>query len=204
MPYACSFYVHHMVAHEYALITWPSYCNTHMLLSLTVLFLIFTEFDHLTLSSSRWLERVVLARYVCVTAINIRLWYCLLAVFSWFFAFSQVLLARQKDDNKVYAVKVLQKVAIMKRNEVKHIMAERNVLLKNVTHPFLVGLHYSFQTADKLYFVLDYVNGGEVSLESSEHQINILCNISSFPCWSSSPISRIAIKPSPIIFNEWL
>lgn len=41
-------------------------------------------------------------------------------------------------------------------------MSERNVLLKNVKHPFLVGLHYSFQTADKLYFVLDYINGGEV------------------------------------------
>lgn len=46
----------------------------------------------------------------------------------------------------------------------KHIMSERNVLLKNVKHPFLVGLHYSFQTADKLYFVLDYINGGEVRL----------------------------------------
>lgn len=77
----------------------------------------------------------------------------------------QVLLAKQKSDSKVFAVKVLQKAAIMKRNEVKHIMAERNVLLKNVSHPFLVGLHYSFQTADKLYFVLDYVNGGEVGSE---------------------------------------
>jgi len=42
-------------------------------------------------------------------------------------------------------------------------MAERNVLICNVHHPFLIGLHYSFQTADKLYFVVDYVNGGEVS-----------------------------------------
>lgn len=42
-------------------------------------------------------------------------------------------------------------------------MAERSVLMKNIKHPFLVGLHYSFQTTDKLYFVLDYVNGGEVS-----------------------------------------
>ena len=75
----------------------------------------------------------------------------------------QVLLARNKNEGGVYAVKVLQKQAIMKRNEVKHIMAERNVLLKNVVHPFLVGLHYSFQTPDKLYFVLDYVNGGEVA-----------------------------------------
>lgn len=43
-------------------------------------------------------------------------------------------------------------------------MAERNVLLKNVKHPFLVGLHYSFQTTEKLYFVLDFVNGGEVGI----------------------------------------
>jgi len=41
-------------------------------------------------------------------------------------------------------------------------MSERNVLLGNVAHPFLVGLHYSFQTPTKLYFVLDYVNGGEL------------------------------------------
>lgn len=47
-------------------------------------------------------------------------------------------------------------------------MSERNVLLKNVKHPFLVGLHFSFQTADKLYFVLDYINGGEVSKEHTE------------------------------------
>lgn len=46
-------------------------------------------------------------------------------------------------------------------------MSERNVLLKNVKHPFLVGLHFSFQTADKLYFVLDYINGGEVSCGES-------------------------------------
>lgn len=75
-----------------------------------------------------------------------------------------MLLARNKNEGNIYAIKVLQKQAIMKRNEVKHIMSERNVLLKNVKHPFLVGLHYSFQTADKLYFVLDYVNGGEVSI----------------------------------------
>ena len=73
-------------------------------------------------------------------------------------------MAKQKSDSRVFAVKVLQKKAIMKRNEVKHIMSERNVLLKNVKHPFLVGLHYSFQTTDKLYFVLDYVNGGEVGI----------------------------------------
>uniref|UniRef100_A0A4W3J8J2 Serine/threonine-protein kinase Sgk1 n=1 Tax=Callorhinchus milii TaxID=7868 RepID=A0A4W3J8J2_CALMI len=75
---------------------------------------------------------------------------------------TQVLLAKRKHDDEFYAVKVLQKKAILKKKEEKHIMSERNVLLKNVKHPFLVGLHYSFQTADKLYFVLDYINGGEL------------------------------------------
>ncbi|KAI1288393.1 Serine/threonine-protein kinase Sgk3 [Halotydeus destructor] len=76
-------------------------------------------------------------------------------------SFGKVLLARHKE-GKVYAVKVLQKKMILKRNEKSHIMCERNVLLKNLNHPFLVGLHYSFQSRDKLYFVLDYVNGGEM------------------------------------------
>ncbi|XP_072912430.1 serine/threonine-protein kinase Sgk1 isoform X3 [Hemitrygon akajei] len=77
-------------------------------------------------------------------------------------SFGKVLLAKHKYDDQFYAVKVLQKKAILKKKEEKHIMSERNVLLKNVQHPFLVGLHYSFQTADKLYFVLDYINGGEL------------------------------------------
>lgn len=58
----------------------------------------------------------------------------------------------------------------------KHIMAERNVLLKNVKHPFLVGLHYSFQTTEKLYFVLDFVNGGEVCG-------GIVCILVCLFCW---------------------
>ncbi|EDQ89836.1 uncharacterized protein MONBRDRAFT_32206 [Monosiga brevicollis MX1] len=77
-------------------------------------------------------------------------------------SFGKVLLGKHKKDNKLYAVKVLSKDAIVKQNEAKHVMSERNVLLGNVHHPFLVGLHFSFQTRSKLFFILDYVNGGEV------------------------------------------
>ncbi|KAM6164844.1 serine/threonine-protein kinase Sgk2 isoform 3-T3 [Rhynchocyon petersi] len=76
--------------------------------------------------------------------------------------YGKVLLAKHKSDGIFYAVKVLQKKSIIKKKEQNHIMAERSVLLKNVRHPFLVGLRYSFQTPEKLYFVLDYVNGGEL------------------------------------------
>ena len=77
-------------------------------------------------------------------------------------SFGKVLLARRYADQRLYAVKVLEKRTVVRRNETQHIMAERNVLRNNQHHPFLVSLHSSFQTKEKLYFVLDYVNGGEV------------------------------------------
>ena len=52
---------------------------------------------------------------------------------------------------------------IVERDEVEHTIAERNVLAK-IRHPFIVNLKFSFQTADKLYLVLSFVNGGEVRL----------------------------------------
>lgn len=65
-------------------------------------------------------------------------------------------------------------------------MAERNVLLKSLKHPFLVGLHYSFQTSEKLYFVLDYVNGGEVRGEIAE--ISRWCPLKAF--WTFVTIAK--------------
>eukprot|EP00038_Savillea_parva_P019422 m.27445 g.27445 ORF g.27445 m.27445 type:complete len:522 (+) comp4415_c0_seq1:58-1623(+) len=77
-------------------------------------------------------------------------------------SFGRVLLGKHIRTGTCYAIKVLSKEAIVRQNEVAHIMSERAVLQENVRHPFLVGLHYSFQTPQKLYFVLDYVNGGEL------------------------------------------
>ena len=77
--------------------------------------------------------------------------------------FEQVLLARHKEENWLYAVKVVSKSFVVRKNEARHIMSERNVLLKNNSNPFLVGLKYSFKTTGRLYFVMDFINGGEVS-----------------------------------------
>ncbi|KAI6216098.1 hypothetical protein M3Y94_00463300 [Aphelenchoides besseyi] len=76
--------------------------------------------------------------------------------------FGRVYMVRYKTNGQMYAMKILGKARILKRNEIKHVMAERNVLKSNINHPFLVGLHYSFQTKEKLYFVLDFLNGGEL------------------------------------------
>ncbi len=71
-------------------------------------------------------------------------------------------MARHKTEDMIYAIKVVSKALIKRKREERHIMAERDVLVKNTRHPFLVSLQYSFQTPDKLYFVMDFVNGGEV------------------------------------------
>ncbi|KAK3515623.1 hypothetical protein QTP70_024874, partial [Hemibagrus guttatus] len=73
-----------------------------------------------------------------------------------------VLLAKYKENNKYYAVKVLQKHIILKKEAEGSIICERNVLLKTLNHPFLVRLHFSFQTKERLCLVLDYASGGEL------------------------------------------
>lgn len=76
-------------------------------------------------------------------------------------SFGKVIMVAKKDTGKFYAMKVLNKKTIIERNELEHTRAEKNILQKLV-HPFLVNLNYSFQTKDKLYFIMDYVNGGEL------------------------------------------
>lgn len=80
-------------------------------------------------------------------------------------SFGHVFLATRANDptdNQYYAIKILSKELIMAKNESKHINCERQVLIDNMKHPFLVSLNYSFQTPDRLYFVLDFINGGEL------------------------------------------
>ncbi len=45
--------------------------------------------------------------------------------------------------------------------EIEHTVSERKILATN-TNPFLVSLKFSFQTPEKIYFVLDYISGGEL------------------------------------------
>uniref|UniRef100_A0AC34G4B8 Uncharacterized protein n=1 Tax=Panagrolaimus sp. ES5 TaxID=591445 RepID=A0AC34G4B8_9BILA len=76
-------------------------------------------------------------------------------------SYGEVYRVKQKATKKIYAMKVLGKENIKMRKEEKRVMAEKNVLKTNINHPFLVSLHFSFQSKTKLYFILDYINGGE-------------------------------------------
>lgn len=58
-------------------------------------------------------------------------------------------------------MKILSKSKLKRTNQLTHIKTER-VILEYSDFPFLVGLVYAFQTDDKLYLVMDFVNGGEL------------------------------------------
>ena len=76
-------------------------------------------------------------------------------------AFGKVILAQMKSNKNVYAIKVLNKKFIVEENQLDHTKAEK-MILTHINHPFLVGLDYAFQTDDKLYFVLQFMKGGEL------------------------------------------
>uniref|UniRef100_A0AAY5EGH6 Ribosomal protein S6 kinase n=1 Tax=Electrophorus electricus TaxID=8005 RepID=A0AAY5EGH6_ELEEL len=81
-------------------------------------------------------------------------------------AYGKVFLVRKvsgHDSGKLYAMKVLKKATIVqKAKTAEHTRTERQVLEHIRQSPFLVTLHYAFQTDTKLHLILDYVNGGEL------------------------------------------
>jgi len=59
-------------------------------------------------------------------------------------------------------MKILSKKYLIKNSQLRYAVTECNVL-KQVKHPFIIGLHYAFQTPDYLYMVLDYCPGGDLA-----------------------------------------
>ncbi|AET41290.1 serine/threonine protein kinase SCH9 Ecym_7473 [Eremothecium cymbalariae DBVPG len=78
--------------------------------------------------------------------------------------FGQVYQVRKKDTKRIYAMKVLSKKVIIKKNEIAHTIGERNILVRTASKscPFIVGLKFSFQTPADLYLVTDFMGGGEL------------------------------------------
>ncbi|KAF8229706.1 AGC/Akt protein kinase [Tricholoma matsutake] len=76
-------------------------------------------------------------------------------------SFGKVMQVRKRDTSRIYAMKTIRKMHIVNRNEITHTLAERLVLAQ-VNNPFIVPLKFSFQSEQKLYLVLAFVNGGEL------------------------------------------
>ncbi|CAN0900725.1 Serine/threonine-protein kinase AtPK2/AtPK19 [Linum grandiflorum] len=97
-------------------------------------------------------------------------------------AFGKVFLVKRKkqklgNGDGIFAMKVMRKDNIIKKNHVDYMRAERDILTK-VVHPFIVQLRYSFQTKTKLYLILDFINGGHLFFHLYRQRIFRYSNIS--------------------------
>ena len=78
--------------------------------------------------------------------------------------FGKVMLAETKHQKQLYAIKVLKKEFIIENDEVESTKSERDVFIiaNRAKHPFLLNLHACFQTETRVYFVMEYVSGGDL------------------------------------------
>lgn len=86
--------------------------------------------------------------------------------------FGKVMLAETKKDKQLYAIKVLKKEFIIENDEVESTKSERDVFLvaNKARHPFLLNLHACFQTETRVYFVMEYISGGDLMLHIQRGQ----------------------------------
>ena len=89
--------------------------------------------------------------------------------------FGKVMLAETKGTKKLYAIKVLKKEFIIENDEVESTKSEKRVFLvaNKERHPFLLNLHACFQTETRVYFVMEYISGGDLMLHIQRGQFGL-------------------------------
>ena len=75
--------------------------------------------------------------------------------------FGKVCLVQYKSTKKYYAMKIMRKNIILEHDQVTHTLLEKNIL-QNLNYQFLVGMPFCFQTQERIYFVMNFIRGGEL------------------------------------------
>lgn len=75
--------------------------------------------------------------------------------------FGKVYLVKHKGDGNIYAMKSIRKDVMIENDQIESAKMEKQILFQN-KHPFLVKMSYVFQTEEKVYFVMNFIRGGEL------------------------------------------
>ncbi|KAK9837045.1 hypothetical protein WJX84_010231, partial [Apatococcus fuscideae] len=75
-------------------------------------------------------------------------------------AFGRVYLAKKRTTGDLFAIKVMRKADLIRKNMVQSVQMERNILAM-ANNPFVVRFYYSFTSKENLYIVMEYLNGGD-------------------------------------------
>ncbi|XP_013393561.1 protein kinase C iota type isoform X2 [Lingula anatina] len=77
-------------------------------------------------------------------------------------SYAKVLQVELKKTKRIYAMKVIKKELVNDDEDIDWVQTEKHVFETASNHPFLVGLHSCFQTPSRLFFVIEFVNGGDL------------------------------------------
>jgi len=77
-------------------------------------------------------------------------------------SYAKVLMVELKSTKRIYAMKVIKKELVTDDEDIDWVQTEKHVFETASNHPFLVGLHSCFQTSSRLFFVIEFVRGGDL------------------------------------------
>lgn len=92
-----------------------------------------------------------------------------LCLYTDFFSFGTVILVRHRATGRLYAQKQLKKATLVVHKKIVEQTRTERAILETIRHPFVVKLYYAFQDKEKLYLLLEYVEGDLWGLRRERH-----------------------------------
>ncbi|XP_066501864.1 serine/threonine-protein kinase 32A isoform X1 [Hoplias malabaricus] len=124
-------------------------------------------------------------------------------------SFGKVCIVQKKDTKKMYAMKYMNKLKCVERNEVRNVFKELQIM-QNLEHPFLVNFWYSFQDEEDMFMVVDLLLGGDLryhlqqNVHFSENTVTLyVCELAlALHYLRNKRIIHRDIKPDNVLLDE--
>uniref|UniRef100_A0A671S461 Serine/threonine-protein kinase 32A-like n=1 Tax=Sinocyclocheilus anshuiensis TaxID=1608454 RepID=A0A671S461_9TELE len=124
-------------------------------------------------------------------------------------SFGKVCIVQKKDTKKMYAMKYMNKLKCVERNEVRNVFKELQIM-QNLEHPFLVNFWYSFQDEEDMFMVVDLLLGGDLRYHLQQNVHFTESTVKHYVCEIALALHYLCnkriihrdIKPDNILLDE--